>query len=411
MAVSYDPLGAPGTWKKYYSGEFNEEGLGGKSSPVSNLSNVGGANPSVHWNTYFEKWVMTYHGWDGGIYVTLSSDGIQWEYPKKIISKEGHNRWYPTIIGETDTKAGKLARIYYAEFNASGRQMAARDILFDTIDYNIDYGAMIDPWEAQNVGSFSFPGKAGIRNGMITITGTTNILFGEYDAFYYMYQKVTGNGEISAKLTSQTGVNNMAYSGIMLRSSSASASDFISISRKSLTDTLIISYRDANTQLSKTKTISGNFNWLKIKKEGSAMELLFSEDGISWNPAFSVLMELSTDFIAGLFTTSHNESNFCTATFENTLVNFRLVNVDKVKSEAIRIHPNPAIDKIYITIQNEIDMYSYTLMDIFGKIYKKGQLKGKYSELDILDLSSSQLYILQIFDGNKDVHGAKIFKR
>ena len=38
LAVSYDPLGAPGgTWKKLYNGEFNEDGLGGMSSPISNL--------------------------------------------------------------------------------------------------------------------------------------------------------------------------------------------------------------------------------------------------------------------------------------------------------------------------------------------------------------------------------------
>lgn len=411
LAVSYDPLGAPGTWKKYYNGAYHEEGLGGKSSAISDLSNVGGANPSVHWNTYFGKWVMTYHGWDGGIYVTLSSDGVDWEYPKKIISKQSYNRWYPTIIGESDTKAGKLARIYYAEFNSSGRQMAAQDILFDSIKTNINYGDLTVPWEAQHVGSYSFPGKAGIQNGVVTITGTTNILFGAYDAFYYMHQKVTGNGEIFAALTSQTGVNNMAYSGIMLRSSTASGADYISISRKSLTDTLIISYRDANTQQGKTEAIPGNSNWLKIKKEDTDIELLISEDGISWNSAFSVSMELSNDFIAGLFTTSHNESNFCTATFENTQVNFSLVNVATVKSDDIRIYPNPAINKLFIHLREESDIFSYKLIDISGKMYRKGEVKGHYSELDISDLPSDQYFIVQIFDGNYFMHSDKIFRR
>lgn len=409
LAVSYDPLGAPGTWKKYYNGEFNEDGLGGMSSPLSDLSGIGGANPSVHWNTFYNKWVMVYHGWDGGIYVTLSSDGVSWEYPKMIISKQSYNRWYPTIIGETDTKAGRLDRLYYAEFNSSGRKMAARDILFDTTDYN--YGNLVNPWDAQNIGSYNFSGKAGIENEILTIRGTTNNLFDENDAFYFMYQNVVESGEISCRLTSQTGMNNMAYSGIMLRSSTDPGSTFISMCRKSLTDSIVIIYRDSEDQKSKTETILLNNDWFKIQKEDSKIELFSSEDGISWESLFSVTLELSSNFLAGLISTTHDENNFCTTTFENTLVNFRLINVDRVKSDAFHIYPNPAKNRLYINLQNETDMFSYRLIDISGKIYRKGQLKGMFSELDISDLPSNQYFIVQIFDGNLNVHGDKIFKK
>ncbi len=410
LAVSYDPLGAPGTWKKYYNGEFNEEGLGGKSSPISNLSGVGGANPSVHWNTFYNKWVMSYHGWDGGIYLTLSSDGINWEYPKKIISKDTYNRWYPTIIGETDTKAGKLARLYYAEFNSSGRKMAARDILFDTIEYNYDYGELTDPWAAQNVGSYSFPGKAGIRDGMITMTGTTNVLFGEYDAFYFMYNKVLGSGEISSLLTSQTDVNNMAYSGLMLRSSLSSGSTFISISRKSLTDTIVINYRDTGTQKSKIETIVTNNNWFKIQKEESNLKLLISEDGTSWESVSSIELELPAEFYAGLFTTNHDKANFCTATFENTMLNFNPDKVYLVKSDLIDIYPNPAGNSIIIDLQNERAVFSYKLVNMSGRIYREDRLKGLSSELDISGLPSDQFFIVQLFESNLYIHGEKIYK-
>ena len=146
--------------------------------------------------------------------------------------------------------------------------------------------------------------------GFITITGTTNTLFEENDAFYYMYQKVSESGELSARLMSQTGVDSMAYSGIMLRSSSDNGSAFISVSRKSLTDTIVIIYRDSEGHKSKTETISSSKNWFKIKKEDSKIDLLLSEDGVSWDFAFSITLELSADFLAGLFNTSHIENNF-----------------------------------------------------------------------------------------------------
>ena len=409
LAVSYDPLGAPGTWKKYYNGEFNEDGLGGMSSPISKLSGIGGANPSVHWNTFYEKWVMTYHGWNGNIYVTLSSDGVSWEYPKKIISKQTYNRWYPTIIGETDIKAGRLARLYYAEFNSSGRNMAARDILFDTTSYN--YGSLRDPWKAQNIGSYNFSGKAGTANGMITITGTKNNLFEENDAFYYMYQNVKGNGDLSAMLRSQTDLNNKAYSGIMLRSSLDDGSAFISMSRKSGTDSLAIMVRDSEGQKSKIETFYMDRNWFKIQKEDTEIALLSSEDGISWDAEFSMTLELSTEFLAGLFNTTHTEHNFCTATFENTLVNFTHVNIAMVKPEAIRMYPNPVITKLYIHLPDDPDSFDYKILDISGKLLSKGPLKGSISELDISDLPSNQYYIIQIVDGDAYIHGDKVYKK
>lgn len=134
MAISTDPNGAPGTWKKYYNGGFTEDGLGGRQSPLPGLSSVPGGNPSVHWNTNLSKWVMVYHGWDpANIYVSTSADGIDWDTPQSIISSAiGGKAWYPTIIGDTDVKAGQTAKIYYADIasNFSYRMFKAREIKF-----------------------------------------------------------------------------------------------------------------------------------------------------------------------------------------------------------------------------------------------------------------------------------------
>ena len=132
MAISYDTSGAPGTWKKYYQGDFTEDGLGGVQSPLPGLISVPGGNPSVHWNTNLSKWVMVYHGWDGNIYITTSEDGIDWDVPQSIISSStGGKAWYPTIIGETDVKAGMTAKIYYADFlSTGGRLFKVREIKF-----------------------------------------------------------------------------------------------------------------------------------------------------------------------------------------------------------------------------------------------------------------------------------------
>jgi len=131
MAMSEDPKGAPGTWKKYYNGAFTEPGLGGNETKVPGLSP--GANPSVHWNTYLEKWVMVWHGWGNSakINLSVSSDGINWSTPQSIIeSEQGGKAWYATIIGNTDVESGQNARIYYADMKGNGRKFKARNITF-----------------------------------------------------------------------------------------------------------------------------------------------------------------------------------------------------------------------------------------------------------------------------------------
>jgi hypothetical protein len=138
MAVSTDSIGAPGTWKKYYKGDFTEDGLGGEQSPLPGLENYPGGNPSVHWNTYLNKWVMVWHGWaPAKIYVSVSANGINWDTPQAIISSAISGRaWYPTIIGVTDVEAGQTAKIYYADIASdfSYRKFMARTITF--IDKN-----------------------------------------------------------------------------------------------------------------------------------------------------------------------------------------------------------------------------------------------------------------------------------
>jgi hypothetical protein len=134
MAISTDPDGAPGTWQKYYQGDFTEDGLGGMQTVLPGLEQFAGGNPSVHWNTYLSKWVMVWHRWAPAvIYIAFSDDGVTWENGQSLIPSEiGGRAWYPTIIGETDVEAGQIAKIYYADIAAD---FSYRDFKVQTITF------------------------------------------------------------------------------------------------------------------------------------------------------------------------------------------------------------------------------------------------------------------------------------
>lgn len=118
MAISTDPLGQPGTWKKLYNGAFSEPGLGGKATPIANLRDQPGANPSVFWSITLGQWVMVWHGWNGNLYISASPDLMNWETPRLLLSPPAGRRFaYPTVIGRDDRQAYSRPMLYFADMS------------------------------------------------------------------------------------------------------------------------------------------------------------------------------------------------------------------------------------------------------------------------------------------------------
>jgi hypothetical protein len=135
MAVSGDQHGRPGTWIKLYNGQFNEPGLKGRNSPVAGSQNHPGGNPSVHFNSYLQRWVMVWHTWDDrGLWLSFSNDLLQWATPQLIVTTgSGERVWYGSIIGETDQIVGQNAWISYSRFpyrNSPPRNFVRRKLQF-----------------------------------------------------------------------------------------------------------------------------------------------------------------------------------------------------------------------------------------------------------------------------------------
>lgn len=115
---------------KYYDGGWNEPGLGGRVTPIfpAKVSWMAADTdafwgPSVHWNTYLQKWVVLLNhsccttGFpQEGIYASFGdhlSDPASWTAPKRILKDIG---WYPQVLGMgsdgTDSRAGRVAQLW-----------------------------------------------------------------------------------------------------------------------------------------------------------------------------------------------------------------------------------------------------------------------------------------------------------
>lgn len=129
----FDPAGKV---RKYFEGAWNEPGLGGRVTPI-HRSLVGWDEaepdafwgPSVHWNTYLNRYVMLLNhaqgspGWaQEGIYVSYLADlenPEAWTEPVQLLGREEIPTWatfYPEVLGlepgGTDAEAGQVARFF-----------------------------------------------------------------------------------------------------------------------------------------------------------------------------------------------------------------------------------------------------------------------------------------------------------
>ncbi|MEI7773180.1 MAG: immunoglobulin domain-containing protein, partial [Verrucomicrobiota bacterium] len=136
MAATRDADYSPGKWFKYYNGGFTEPGLDGKEDSILGLKAVPGGNPSVHFNTQLNRWIMLYHSWDegvpngqtnakSGIWISWSWDLEHWEAPSHLLAptKDPYSDgltyakiWNPTVVGVSDLLAGKTAKLFYSGF-------------------------------------------------------------------------------------------------------------------------------------------------------------------------------------------------------------------------------------------------------------------------------------------------------
>jgi hypothetical protein len=179
--------------------------------------------------------------------------------------------------------------------------------------------ALPAPWQNKDVGNPTLVGAASYANGSFSVTGAGIDIWDTNDQFHYVYQPLTGNGQIIARITSQSRTHASAKAGVMIKESTTAFAPYTMIGI-----TPDNGYKFQWTFLKQSDS-GGAYTlpnaWVKLTRVGNTFTSYKSFDGVTWTQVGSPrTVSMNSSALVGLFVTSHNGSSLSTATFDNVFI-------------------------------------------------------------------------------------------
>jgi regulation of enolase protein 1 (concanavalin A-like superfamily) len=175
-------------------------------------------------------------------------------------------------------------------------------------------------WSSVSVGASSGSSSAN-SSGTFTVSGTGANVWGTADAFQFAYRSVSGDVDITARISSFATANDWSRAGLMMRASlNPDAQNAYLLTSPRIG--LALQTRVA-TGGSTARTTSGAGDapiWVRLVRRGSQFISYRSSDGQSWTNVASVSIETGSTIYVGLAVTSRHPSIPANATFDNVSV-------------------------------------------------------------------------------------------
>ncbi|HXE51713.1 MAG TPA: hypothetical protein VN541_01815, partial [Tepidisphaeraceae bacterium] len=182
-------------------------------------------------------------------------------------------------------------------------------------------GVLTPPWSSQDIGPVAIPGQAYDSSGTYTLEGSGSDIGSGSDQFQFTYQSLSGDGDITARLVSQTNTSSSAKSGIMIRNALDASNTFAMLAINPGSGG-VFEYRSVKARSTVSSAFSATTTpaWVRLVRSGSTLTGYTSADDIQWTAQGSVSISMNATVYVGLEVCSNNNSALDTATFDNVAV-------------------------------------------------------------------------------------------
>ena len=179
------------------------------------------------------------------------------------------------------------------------------------------------PWQTQDIGNVGRDGGAIFFAGTnaFSVAGAGADIWGAADAFRFVYQPLTGDGQIVARVASVQNTNAWVKAGVMIRANLTSGSP----------QAMMMVTPGKNNNFQRRAAAGGASSgtagavvaapyWVKLTRSGTTVTAYESSDGVTWGTVGTATIALPADVLVGLAVSSHSTSTVATATFEQVAV-------------------------------------------------------------------------------------------
>ena len=178
------------------------------------------------------------------------------------------------------------------------------------------------PWWDTDIGALAFPGWATFNAGACIVQADGADIWDMVDGLHFVYQALSGDGEIVGRVTSLQNTTPWAKAGLMMRESLTRSARHAMIEVTSGNGTAF--QRRTNESALSLSTGGGDLwsapCWLKLARLGDTLYGFKSLDGATWTLVGSDTVAMSNAVYVGLALTSHAYGTVNTATFDQVQI-------------------------------------------------------------------------------------------
>lgn len=197
----------------------------------------------------------------------------------------------------------------------------------DVGTYELSVNDLPAGWSSADVGSTGNLGAAGydVATGTFTVAGSGADVWSTADAFRFVWQTLTGDGSIVARVIQNQNTNAWSKVGVGIRETLAAGSRHVAMVTSATNGPQLVSRTSTGGSSSAVNGTAAAFTptWVRLVRTGNVIAASRSVDGAVWTAVGSVTVAMSSTVYIGLLVCSHdttklNEAKFTDVSLEGT---------------------------------------------------------------------------------------------
>ena len=199
--------------------------------------------------------------------------------------------------------------------------VTVNNMVSNGVAFTVSSNGLPGPWVSQDIGNPAVSGQASYSSGTFTVSGAGADIWGTNDQFRFVYQPLSGNGAIVARVASLQGIAAWTKVGVMIREDlTGNAPHAMAV----MTPAHGMVFQSRATRGGASASIQGPSSvaprWVAVVRSGNSLSGYYSTDGSTWTLVSTRAVTLPSQIYVGLAVTSHNPSATAQGVFTDVAV-------------------------------------------------------------------------------------------